>query len=62
MTINYVRVLLLVSLVSCGAHARISEKRGPHERAGDNKYAGSMLAEIAKELVQRSATSSQVLI
>ncbi|KYN15096.1 Putative odorant receptor 13a, partial [Trachymyrmex cornetzi] len=33
----------------------------PYKRTNDKKYTGSMLAEIAKELVQRSTTSSQVL-
>ncbi|EZA49383.1 hypothetical protein DMN91_008925 [Ooceraea biroi] len=55
------RVLIVVALMSCDVYARTAEDRDPYKTVEDRKYSGSMLAEIAKELVQRSATSSQVL-
>lgn len=55
------RVLVIVALMSCNVYARTAENRDPYKTAGNGKYSGSMLTEIAKELVQRSTTSSQVL-
>lgn len=46
--------------MSCNVYARTAENRDPYKTAGNGKYSGSMLTEIAKELVQRSTTSSQV--
>lgn len=52
------KVFVLVALVIYGVGADIRE---PYKRINDKTYAGSMLAEIAKEFVQRSTTSSQVI-
>jgi len=60
MIIN-VRVFVIVALVMCGVYARTADNRDSYKETNDKKYAGSMLAEIAKELMQRSATSSQVI-
>lgn len=55
------RVLAIVALMSCDVYARAAEDREPYRTAEDRKYSpGSMLTEIAKELVQRSTSSSQV--
>ncbi|XP_025270555.1 uncharacterized protein LOC112639769 [Camponotus floridanus] len=54
------KVFVIVVLVICGVYARTTDRES-YKRTSDKKYAGSMLAEIAKELVQRSTTSSQVL-
>lgn len=59
MIIN-VKVFAIVALVSCGVYARNVDNRDSYKGTDDKKYSGSMLAEIAKELVQRSTTSSQV--
>jgi len=59
MLIN-VRVLVIVALMSYDVYARTAEERNPYKTTRDRKYRGSMLTEIAKELVQRSTTSSQV--
>ncbi|XP_012056666.1 PREDICTED: uncharacterized protein LOC105619755 [Atta cephalotes] len=55
------RVFVLIALVTYGVCAHTVDIREPYKRTNDKKYTGSMLAEIAKELVQRSTTSSQVL-
>ncbi|GAB1866241.1 hypothetical protein CAJAP_07320 [Camponotus japonicus] len=54
------KVFVIVVLVICGVYARTTDRES-YKETSDKKYAGSMLAEIAKELVQRSTTSSQVL-
>jgi len=59
MLIN-VRVLIIVALMSYDVYARTAEDRNHYKTTRDRKYPGSMLTEIAKELVQRSTTSSQV--
>ncbi|XP_011882710.1 PREDICTED: uncharacterized protein LOC105570246 [Vollenhovia emeryi] len=55
------RVIALVALVTYGVYAHAADIRDSYKRTDDKKYAGSMLAEIAKEFIQRSTTSSQVL-
>ncbi|XP_071555736.1 uncharacterized protein [Temnothorax nylanderi] len=55
------RVLALVALVTYGVCAHTADIRDSYKRTNDKNYAGSMLAEIAKEFMQRSTTSSQVL-
>ena len=55
------RVFVLIALVTYGVCAHTVDIREPYKRTNDKKYTGSMLAEIAKELVQRSTTSSQVI-
>ncbi|XP_012223783.1 uncharacterized protein [Linepithema humile] len=55
------KVFVIVALVMCGVYARTADNRDSYRGTNDKKYAGSMLAEIAKELMQRSTTSSQVL-
>lgn len=55
------KVFVIVALVICGVYARTADNRDFYKETNDRKYAGSMLTEIAKELMQRSATSSQVL-
>ncbi|KAL6267445.1 hypothetical protein P5V15_000521 [Pogonomyrmex californicus] len=54
------RVLVLIALVIYGVCARTADSRDSYREANDKKYSGSMLAEIAKEIMQRS-TTSQVL-
>ncbi|XP_076237916.1 uncharacterized protein LOC143181417 [Calliopsis andreniformis] len=57
-----VKFLVIVSIVVCSVVARNADnKRGFLKETSDKKHSGSMLMEIAKELVQRSTTSSQVL-
>jgi len=53
------KMFVIVVLVICGVSARTTDRES-YKGTSDKKYAGSMLAEIAKELVQRSTTSSQV--
>lgn len=53
------RVFVIVALVTCVMCARTADNRDSYN--SDKRYGGSMLAEIAKELVQRSTTSSQVI-
>lgn len=55
------RVFVLVTLVTYGVGIHTADIREPYKRINDKTYAGSMLAEIAKEFVQRSTTSSQVI-
>ncbi|XP_028045105.1 uncharacterized protein LOC105839482 [Monomorium pharaonis] len=55
------RVYVLIALVFYDVCAHtVDIRRDSYNRANDKKY-GSMLAEIAKEFIQRSTTSSQVL-
>ncbi|CAL1676440.1 unnamed protein product [Lasius platythorax] len=54
------KIFVIVTLIICGVYARTADNRESY-KGSDKKYAGSMLAEIAKELMQRSTTSSQVL-
>lgn len=54
------KVFVIVALIICGVYARTADRES-YKGINDKKYAGSMLAEIAKELVQRSTTSSQVM-
>ncbi|CAK9807084.1 hypothetical protein ANTPLA_LOCUS5148 [Anthophora plagiata] len=56
------KILIIVGLMSYGVLARNADgNRDLHKETSNKKYGGSMLMEIAKELVQRSSTSSQVL-
>jgi len=55
------RVFVLVVLVTYGVCAHTADIRDFYKRSNDKKYVGSMLAEIAKEFMQRSTTSSQVI-
>ncbi|XP_011690943.1 PREDICTED: uncharacterized protein LOC105451910 [Wasmannia auropunctata] len=55
------KVFVLVALVIYSVCAHTVDIREPYKRTNDQKYTGSMLAEIAKEFVQRSTTGSQVL-
>ncbi|XP_011175957.2 uncharacterized protein LOC105207959 [Solenopsis invicta] len=55
------RVFVLIVLVIYGVSAHTIDSRDSYPKTNDKKYAGSMLAEIAKEFIQRSTTSSQVL-
>ncbi|XP_029679540.1 uncharacterized protein LOC115245392 [Formica exsecta] len=55
------KVFVIVVLAICGIYARTADNRESYKGINDQKYARSMLAEIAKEIVQRSTTSSQVL-
>lgn len=55
------RVLALIALVTYGVCAYATDVREPYKRINGNKYTGSMLAELAKEFIQRSTTSSQVI-
>lgn len=55
------RVFVLIALITYGVCAHTVDIREPYKKTNDKKYAGSMLVEIAKELVQRSTTSSQVI-
>jgi len=55
------RVFVLVALVIYGVCAHTADIRDLYKRSNDKKYVGSMLAEIAKEFMQRSTTSSQVI-
>ncbi|KAG7199414.1 hypothetical protein KM043_014043 [Ampulex compressa] len=55
------RLLLVLGLATCGVLARSADNRDFQKESFSQKGAGSMLAEIAKELVQRSTSSSQVL-
>ncbi|XP_053996123.1 uncharacterized protein LOC128885838 [Hylaeus anthracinus] len=62
MTVLNVKFLILVTLVSCGVFARNTDNNHDFlKETHKKKYGGSMLMEIAKELVQRSSSSSQVL-
>ena len=55
------KILIMVSLVSYGVIARNTDGNVDFLKETSNKkHGGSMLMEIAKELVQRSSTSSQV--
>lgn len=54
------KIFVIVTLIICGVYARTADNRESY-KGSDKKYAGSMLAEIAKELMQRSTTSSQVI-
>ncbi|KZC13490.1 PREDICTED: uncharacterized protein LOC107191512 [Dufourea novaeangliae] len=61
MTVN-ATFLIVLALVMYGALARNTDsKQDFFNDAFNKKHGGSMLMEIAKELVQRSSTSSQVL-
>lgn len=53
------RVLVTVALATCIVCARNVDNRDSYKGVNNKKYGGSMLVEIAKELVQRS--SSQVI-
>ncbi|XP_072753947.1 uncharacterized protein [Anoplolepis gracilipes] len=55
------KVFVIVVLIICGVYARTVDDRESYKGTSDKKYAGSMLAEIAKEFMQRSTTTSQVL-
>lgn len=55
-------MLTLIALIIYGVCAHAVDTRDSYKRTNDKKYAGSMLAEIAKEFIQRSTTSSQVKI
>lgn len=57
------RILIVFGLVSCGVFARNADGNREFQflkETSNKKHGGSMLMEIAKELVQRSSTSSQV--
>lgn len=55
------KILVALGLVSYGVLARNADSnREFFKETGNKKQGGSMLLEIAKELVQRSSTSSQV--
>lgn len=55
------KILIVVGLVSCGVIARNTDGNVDFlNETSSKKHGGSMLMEIAKELVQRSSTSSQV--
>lgn len=54
-------MLALVALVTYGVYTHAADIRDPYKRINDKKYVGSMLADIAKELIQRSTTNSQVI-
>ncbi|XP_066588528.1 uncharacterized protein [Prorops nasuta] len=58
MTINK-KVITVLVLVVCGVFARNVENKD-YRKTSDGR-SGSMLTDIAKELLQRSASSSQVL-
>ncbi|CAL7939523.1 unnamed protein product [Xylocopa violacea] len=57
------KIFILVGLVSYGVLARNTDNNREYfaETSSDKRQGGSMLMEIAKELVQRSSSSSQVL-
>nr|XP_034183984.1 uncharacterized protein LOC117606079 [Osmia lignaria] len=55
------KLLIVVVLVSYGVQARNANDNREFNKETNKKHGGSMLMEIAKELVQRSSTSSQVL-
>ncbi|XP_012259329.1 uncharacterized protein LOC105687924 [Athalia rosae] len=55
---NSIRFLILVGLISSTCFAWPQEKKFEKERG---VQVGSMLAEVAKELIQRSSSNSQVL-
>ncbi|XP_032685239.1 uncharacterized protein LOC116850732 [Odontomachus brunneus] len=55
------RVFVIIALVTCIVYARTNDDRDSYKGMSDKMYGGSMLTEIAKELVQRSTTGSQVL-
>ncbi|XP_076682508.1 uncharacterized protein LOC143376265 [Andrena cerasifolii] len=55
-------LLIMTALVGCGVLARNADNhRDFVKEAPNKKHTGSMLLEVAKELVQRSSSSSQVL-
>lgn len=55
------KILIVFGLVSYGVLARNTDgNREFLKEASNKKHGGSMLMEIAKEIVQRSSTSSQV--
>ncbi|KAL0117894.1 hypothetical protein PUN28_008934 [Cardiocondyla obscurior] len=55
------RVLAVIALITYAACVNGADIRESYKRISDKKYGGSMLAEIAKEFIQRSTTGSQVL-
>lgn len=55
------RTFVIIGLIICNVYARTADNRDFYKETSNKKYTGSMLAEIAKELVQRSTTSSQVM-
>ncbi|XP_012346067.1 uncharacterized protein LOC105736359 [Apis florea] len=56
------KILIVFGLVSYGVFARNADSNREFlKEASNKKHGGSMLMEIAKEIVQRSSTSSQVL-
>ncbi|XP_076621137.1 uncharacterized protein LOC143341801 [Colletes latitarsis] len=60
-TLN-VKFLIIIALMNYGVLARNTDNSPDLlKEAHRNKYGGSILMEIAKELVQRSSSSSQVL-
>lgn len=54
------KFLIILAIASCGVLARNADNRNFAKETREKKQGGSMLMEIAKELVQRSTTSSQV--
>ncbi|XP_076287705.1 uncharacterized protein LOC143212628 [Lasioglossum baleicum] len=61
MTLN-AKVLIVMALVTYGVLGRNTEsKYDIFKKTYNKKHGGSMLMEIAKELVQRSSSTSQVL-
>lgn len=55
------KILIVFGLVSYGVFARNADSNREFlKEASNKKHGGSMLMEIAKEIVQRSSTSSQV--
>ncbi|XP_014471305.1 PREDICTED: uncharacterized protein LOC106742651 [Dinoponera quadriceps] len=55
------RVFVIAALIICIVYARTTDNPDSYKETSNKKYGRSMLAEIAKELVQRSTTGSQVL-
>lgn len=61
MIVNTRVLFVLIALVIYGVCAHAVDIRDAYNKINDKKYAGSMLVEIAKEFMQRSTTSSQVI-
>ena len=55
------KLLIMIAVVGCGVLARNADNhRDFVKETPSKKHSGSMLLEVAKELVQRSSSSSQV--